>query len=191
MATGHNCLQLPAPSRFYGSIIWCMLRAGAKPRPFPPAKFTTYNLNTLSPGYIASPMVWRSGHGSIVKALSMGEVIGSNPVDPKIFLKLKPIRQILGCHVAAADWAMWHPIIRPHNCHVSTDDSSMPTNHKPTRVASVVTPRHLSSQPATSLVVCPVIRHPLTSSVPCVTLPVVTRVTLGLVQPYAKNAKSA
>jgi hypothetical protein len=101
------------------------------------------------------------------------------------------IRQILGCHVAAHDWATWHPIFRPNNCHVSTDDSSMPTNHKPTCVTcqfiQIICHASLSYALSTAMSLEP--RHLLTSSMPRVTLSVVTCVTFGLAQLCAKKSK--
>jgi hypothetical protein len=75
----------------------------------------------------------------------------------------------MGCHVAALDWAMWHLINQLVNA------MCQPLIH----------PRQLSVLP------CHLPRQPLTSPVPRVTLPVVTRVTSGLVQLYAQMSKYA
>jgi hypothetical protein len=54
--------------------------------------------------------VWCDGWSDFVKVLGGGEVHGSNPVDYAKFLT-QPIQPIPECHMAAHDWATWHPII--------------------------------------------------------------------------------
>jgi hypothetical protein len=72
----------------------------------------------------------------------------------------------------------------PNKCHVSTNDSS-----KSSATHHCCTLCHLPRHSSHVIVWSP--RQMLTSSVPRVTLPVVTRVTFGLAQLCAKNSKSA
>ena len=118
------------------------------------------------------------------------EVAGSNPVDTKYFNKpnqsqylgatWQPVIGPRGTQSFANKIATCRHLIGPHATmsslprHLSYAQSAMPHHHH-------IGSRTVQSSP----------RHPLTSSVPCVTLLVVTRVTLGLVQLRAKNAKSA
>jgi hypothetical protein len=101
------------------------------------------------------------------------EVRGSNPLASKS-----------GCHVAALDWATWHPSIRPERCHVSQYNSTqLSTNQN--------LPRHAvrSSQCCVSLPRQPATQDADVTLVPRVTHPVVTRVTSRLVKLHAKKSK--
>jgi hypothetical protein len=96
--------------------------------------------------------------------------------------------------MAAHDWAMWHlnnqsqyathqTSIGPRASHVNLSYYFITR-----RVSLVVWLCHLPHHPCHVIIWSP--RHMLTSSVPRVTLLVVTRVTLGLAQLYAQKSKS-
>jgi hypothetical protein len=87
---------------------------------------------------------------------------------------------IPGCHVAVVDWATWHPTIRSNSatCHLLIGPH-----------VRVVLPRQLPY--ALSLAMSFEPCQMLTSSVPCVTLPVVTCVTFELAQLCTKKSKSS
>ena len=71
---------------------------------------------------------WRcNGRRRFVKSLHSGGGPGVEPRGLPIILHTTN-EPILGCHMAAHDWATWHPIIDQQNCHVSTPNSTMPTN---------------------------------------------------------------
>jgi hypothetical protein len=75
--------------------------------------------------------MWPIGRADFVKALAGGEVRGSNPTDSKTILINKPKRPIPGCHVAAHDWATWHPIICPITATCRITFTQLPTNTLP------------------------------------------------------------
>ena len=83
----------------------------------------------------------------VAKVLCVGEVRGSNPMDSNIILhnNQKPIK---GCHVAAHDWATWHPITWPNNA--TCRDIICP--QQPTKLCHIITCHVIvrSYDPATS-----------------------------------------
>jgi hypothetical protein len=93
--------------------------------------------------------------------------VGSTPDDiTKFCITNKPIT---GCHVVALDWATWHLYIQPMNATCQP----------------LIRPRQLPYCQV-NLATSSLPRQMLTSSVPRVTLLMVTRVTPALVHPYAK-----
>jgi len=113
------------------------------------------------------------------QSLAGGKVDGSSPVRAitKI-LHNQTFKPIPGCHVAACDWAMWHLYIQP--MHAICQPMIHPC--QPSRICRV----SIADSP-TSFTTCQlchaIVQLPcqlLTSSMPRVTLLVVTHVTFGL-----------
>jgi hypothetical protein len=82
------------------------LGAGAKPQPRPPRQpLIKSNSNINQTTYITRNNVWRAGRVAITKMLHACRGHGVESVDCIKFLYNQPI---IGCHVAAHDWATWH-----------------------------------------------------------------------------------
>jgi hypothetical protein len=142
--------------------------------------------------HITSNKLGRNGSTDFVNMLP----VGRSPVRIRRITKLlnnqpKPINQYLG--------ATWQPMIGPRGtqsfdqktamCQSPIGPRHLPRRHSyvqsPTMCHSVI----MTCHPTVRSINFHVTRA--TSSVPHVTLPVVTRVTFGLAQPCAKSAKSA
>jgi hypothetical protein len=116
-------------------------------------------------------------------------------VDCKSFEQsTKTNKPIPGCHVATHDWATWQPVIGPRGTQSFANKTATCRHPIGPRAAMSSLPRHFPYVQSTMprhlhVEICTVQsspRHLLTSSMPRVTLPVVTRVTSGLVQLRAK-----
>jgi hypothetical protein len=126
---------------WYGHVVIAP-RAGAKPRPFfRPFEtlyqhkyniFQIHNKNYRPPRWLARRC----------ESVRRPEVTGSTPGHAKPFYIYKTNEPIMGCHVAALDWATWHPYQPIRTCHVSAC-------HWPTCVPSQ--PCHVDRRTATLL----------------------------------------
>ena len=84
--------------------------AGAKPQPGRPHITFQYILNIIKHIWYIRNTVWASGSPHSTKAWNHRGGPGFDPHGLHKILNNKPL-SIMGCHVAAHDWATWHHTI--------------------------------------------------------------------------------
>jgi hypothetical protein len=92
-------------------------RAGAKPQPFLPPHATFYNFKYNLPRFHNKKRYGGGRLAQLRRSTTTREVKCSIPGDNHILKNHKPM---MGCHLAALDWATWHPYQPIKTCHMST-----------------------------------------------------------------------
>jgi hypothetical protein len=127
----------------------CDRGLGLSPSPDPRRPLLHLNSNTFYCISYIRNNVWCSGQAILLRRCMMERGPGVEPHGPIKFLTNQTLDQkpINRCHVAALDWATWHPNICPNHamCHHNT--RPMSTNQ--------IFPRHLPCRlPHVSCTVC-------------------------------------
>jgi hypothetical protein len=149
----------PNVSRSRSAVVWSYNNCrglGLSPSPFPRRFKHCSNLNTYSPVRLTSSTGRRPGQPSFPSPFTHRRSRVRPPTTPNQFY-IETKQPIMGCHVAALDWAKWHPYQPTRSCHVSTCDSPTSNCRVICRTATLTCCVSL----AVRFVSLP--RHPLTS----------------------------
>jgi hypothetical protein len=150
----------PNVPRSWSTVVWSYNNCrglGLSPSPFP-CRFKHFsNLNTYSPVHLTSSTGRRTGQPSFPSPFTHRRSRVRPLATPNQFY-IETKQPIMGCHVAALDWATWHPYQQTRSCHVSTYDSPTSNCHvicRTTTLTCCVSPAvrsvSLPRQPLTSL----------------------------------------